>query len=313
MHARPLICRFGRLALVLATAALATPSAQAGDALLRWKFEPGLELQYAFPHSTTTEARVGGRDLKTETVSRGEVRLTVIKLDGPDRADVRLSLERMRIDIKAPTLGVFHYDSAGRQRTKGYMDNVIAGYDALARRSFHAILDRRGELLAVSIPEQERQALAAEKLALDSILTPRGLSQLLGLSWPQLPEQALTVGDHWELNEKFVNPALGDVQAKRAFTYDGPTERNGKTLDKISVALVLAADTKTQQGNLTFKLKAQQSEGALYFDRAAGRFVEGQSRLQLTLDTNTGDEQFDQTLITTSGFVLLDSKTPADE
>jgi hypothetical protein len=136
------------------------------------------------------------------------------------------------------------------------------------------------------------------------------VTQLLGLSWPQLPPQALTVGDTWELQDEVVNPALGKVQAKRIYTYEGPTDRNGKTLDKISVGLEIAAGAATQQGSLTFKLVGQDNQGALYFDRQAGRFVEGQTKMQLTLDTDTGSQQFQQTLISTSGFVLLEAKAP---
>jgi hypothetical protein len=280
---------------------------------LGWKFEPGLELQYAFPQTTTTEARVDGKDLKTETVSRGEVSLKVVELEGDDRANVQLTLERMRIDIRAPQLGAFHYDSAGRQRTKGYMENVIAGYDALAKRPFDAVIDGRGELQAVTLAEEYRQRAVEGKTPIDTIATPRGLTQFLGLSWPVLPAEPVARGATWEVQEEVVNMALGKVQSKRTYKFEGPVNHGGKRLDKFTCALELAPDATTQKGNLTYKLLRQNNEGAMYFDRAAGRFVEGQSKLELVLDTNTGSHRFEQKVTTSSGFVLTGAKKPGDK
>jgi hypothetical protein len=301
--------------LTAATLACATValSAEPAPVSLEWKFEPGLELQYAFPQTTTTEARVGGKDLKTETVSRSEVSLKVVKLDGDDLASGQLTLERMRIEIKAPEVGAFYYDSAGRQRTKGYLENVIAGYDALAKRPFDIVIDRRGELQSVTLAEEYRQRAIEGKAPINTIATPRGLTQFLGLNWPVLPAEPIARGATWEVQEEVANMALGKVQSKRTYKFEGPVNHGGKRLDKFTCTLELAADTKTQRGNLTYKLLRQSNEAAMYFDRAAGRFVEGQSKLQLVLDTNTGSQQFEQTLTTTSGFVLTGAKQPGEK
>jgi hypothetical protein len=103
------------------------------------------------------------------------------------------------------------------------------------------------------------------------------------------------------------------VQSKRIYKFEGPVNHGGKRLDKFTCALELAADTTTQKGNLTYKLLRQSNEAAMYFDRAAGRFVEGQSKLQLVLDTDTGGKKFEQTLTTNSGFVLTEAKQPGDK
>lgn len=288
-------------------------TARSEEVLLRWKFAPGETLRYTFPQTTTTAARVGGRDLKTSTVSRGDVSLLVLKHGPSEEADIRLSLERMRIDITAPQLGVFHYDSAGRQRTTGYLENVVAGYDALAKRSFRAVIDGRGELLRVSLPEKELQDLKAEKLPLDNLLTPKGLSQFLGLNWPRLPGKAVAVGDTWEEREEVVNLALGKVQATRTYTFVGPANRAGKQLDKIAFTLELAAQAQEQPGGVNFKVVRQQSAGEAYFDRAAGRFVEGKSKMELTLLTDTGREQFEQQVVTEGAFVLVEAKQAGEK
>ena len=57
----------------------------------------------------------------------------------------------------------------------------------------------------------------------------------------------------------------------------------------------------------------QQSAGEAYFDRAAGRFVEGKSKMELTLLTDTGSQQFEQQLVTEGAFVLLDAKQAGEK
>ncbi|MFO0896935.1 MAG: hypothetical protein U0836_05825 [Pirellulales bacterium] len=288
-------------------------TARSEDVLLQWQFQKGEMLHYTFPQTTTTSAHVGGQNLETKTDSRADVSLLVKSVDPEGNADARLSLERMRIDIKAPQLGVFHYDSAGRQRTTGYMENVIAGYDALAKRSFHAVIDGRGDLLSVSLPEKEVQDLAADKLPLDNLLTPKGLSQFLGLNWPRLPAKAVAVGHTWEERAEVVNLALGKVQSTRTYKFDGPVDRAGKQLEKISYTVELAAEDQQQRGGVSFKVLRQQSVGEAYFDRAAGRFVEGKSKMELTLLTDTGSQQFEQQVVTEGAFVLLDAKQAGEK
>lgn len=295
---------FGPLFGWAVLASLLTTTARSEDVLLRWKFQKGETLLYTFPQTTTTAAHVGGKDLKTKTDSRGEVSLLVVKPLKDESADARLTLERMRIDITAPQLGAFHYDSASRRRTTGYMENVIAGYDALAKRSFRVVIDGRGDLLQVALPEQEVQDLRAEKLPLDTLLTPKGLSQFLGLNWPRLPAKAVVVGDTWEEREEVANVALGKVQSTRTYRFDGPVDRAGKQLDKISYTVELAAEAPQQQGGVTFKVLRQESAGEAYFDRAAGRYVEGKSKMELTLLTDTGSDQFEQQVVTEGAFVL---------
>jgi hypothetical protein len=190
------------------------------------------------------------------------------------------------------------------------MENVTAGYDALARRSFHVVVDGRGDLLSVRLPEKEVQELTAEKVSLDVLLTPKGLSQFLGINWPRLPVKAVAPGDTWEEREEVVNVALGKVQATRTYSFDGPVDRDGKQLDKISFTLELAAQPQPPQAGVSFKVLRQKGRGEAYFDRTAGRFVEGKLKMELTLDTNTGRQQFEQQVVTEGAFVLVEAKQP---
>jgi len=308
----PLMLAWLMLAAVLSRGTLAM-GAEPAPVSLAWKFEPGLELMYAFPQTTTTDAHVDSQDLKTETVSRSEVSLKVVTLDGDERANIQLTLERMKIENRASQRAPYYYDSAGRQRTKDILKNVSAGYDALVKRPFEAVIDRRGELQAVTFAEEYRQRAIEGKAPIDTIATPRGLTQFLGLNWPVLPAEPVARGATWEVQEEVVNMALGKVQAKRTYTFEGPVNHGGKRLDKFTCALELTVADKVQKGALTYKLLRQNNEGAMYFDRAAGRFVEGQSKLELVLDTNTGSHRFEQTVTTTSGFVLTGAKKPGDK
>ena len=83
------------------------------------------------------------------------------------------------------------------------------------------------------------------------------------------------------------------------YTYRGTVNQNGRKLDRIDVAIQIGFDKTNNAMGLDVAVSEQQNHGTMYFDAAAGRFVETQLAQKMTLETAIGDRTHRQRLDTT--------------
>ena len=100
---------------------------------------------------------------------------------------------------------------------------------------------------------------------------------------------------------------LGTAKVQGTYTYEGTADRDGKTLDKIGYqAKWELGDAKV--GGLPVKFKDQTLEGVIYFDNAAGRFVESSITQKMTLELSLAGKTINQSISTESITKLTPAK-----
>ena len=102
----------------------------------------------------------------------------------------------------------------------------------------------------------------------------------------QLKSDPIQQGDSWQrvLSANFGAGQVMDF--KTEFTYEGPVEQDGKTLDKVTsktLSVTFALDNSPLPFSLkTSNLKPAESAGLILFDRQRGAMVETSSKLRIT-------------------------------
>src|SRR5271165_6100903 len=100
------------------------------------------------------------------------------------------------------------------------------------------------------------------------------------------PKEAISKGKTWTQNADMKMP-MGQVKGDIHYTYEGTVEKDGKTLQKITLKpnISLVADPKAP-----FKVdfKSQDGKGEVYFDNATGKLVEMDSQTNMNMTIQAG-------------------------
>ncbi len=100
-----------------------------------------------------------------------------------------------------------------------------------------------------------------------------------------MPTEPVNKGDSWQRAQS-ANLGAGQIMTfQNKFTYEGTVEKNGKTLDKITLK-TLSVDFALQDSPLPLQLKgsalkATESDGTILFDRVLGQVVETTSSIRI--------------------------------
>jgi hypothetical protein len=102
-----------------------------------------------------------------------------------------------------------------------------------------------------------------------------------------LPDGPVSKGATWQRKQAVPLGPLGNLNATNTYTYDGPATLDGKTLEKISFAPSITYQApKGDVAGLPFQItagnmKAEDAKGTMYFDAAAGRLVQSETKMRL--------------------------------
>jgi hypothetical protein len=184
----------------------------------------------------------------------------------------------------------YSFDSASPD-TKGAsaLEVLRDIHKALAKRTSTTTLDKTGRVLAIEHDQDVLSGLPAEIQALaKGQLDPENLKQQANQEIDSLPTETVNKGESWQRTES-ANFGAGQVMTfQTKYTYEGPIQKGGKTLEKIT-SKVLSVDFALQDSPLPFQLKgsdlkATESEGVILFDRELGQSVESSSSIRITGD-----------------------------
>jgi len=120
-----------------------------------------------------------------------------------------------------------------------------------------------------------------------SLLSEDSLKHSAEEAFRFLPDAAVKPGHKWDRKHTVPLGPLGSLNAVQGYTYDGPVEFEGKNAEKISVVTSVSYQPpKGDTTGLPFRitagnLKTQDGKGTIYFDAAAGRMLQSETKWRL--------------------------------
>ena len=164
-------------------------------------------------------------------------------------------------------------------------------FNAMLKKPFLLKMTARGEVVEMKPPQGFVESInKAAGGAAGGLFSEDTMKQMgaFGL----FPEEPVTPGKTWNRKMTSKVPVIGSMSVDTTFRYVGSENRGGRTLEKIAVTIQIKPGG--EKGQATFSMKDIDSEGALYFDAAAGRLAEMQTKLKMSMSVAVGTMKIEQ-------------------
>jgi hypothetical protein len=232
---------------------------------------------------------IAGMDTETSSEAKSVSQSTVGKRDGIGMLRVEDKVQSLQVNMTVMGANYF-FDSANPDNAGTSAFEMLRElHKALSRRTATTVYDKDNRVDSITSDQDVLNNVpeAVRNLA-KSQLDPEHLKKAANQELAKLPNEAVSKGDSWQRTET-ANFGAGQVMTfEMRYTYEGTVEKDGRSLDKISVK-VLKVDFGLQDSPLPLtvkgsQLKAAESEGTILFDRQRGQAVESTSNLRITGD-----------------------------
>ncbi len=289
--------------LVVATllglaATLCTPETNA-QKLLQWRFEQGQSLDVWFTQDMTVQMTAMGQEMESSADMGMLMRWDIQQVNSDGSAEIKQSIERLSMRLETPGSDPIEYDSAQKEEAAGLALTLASSVEPMVGVEFMQKMSPSGEILEVSLSEaaQQKLATAPSGAQLKEVLSRDGLRALLTQAATVFPTTPIQPGDTWTGSTKSQSP-IGQLLMEMKYTYRGTEVRSGQPLERIDVEMLVSFPGKANQNGVNIRVQNQRNTGALFFDAAAGRFVETELKQNMRMVTTMGDQQHSQLLST---------------
>jgi len=249
-----------------------------------------IKLKHKFPEDrkTTNNNYVKVEQILTlagmEIPTNSEQNITTTEINGKRKADGRLESKHKISSLQA-TLNVvgmeLRFDSANPDAPPPgtQLDAVLDLFKAIAKSDWTVIYAKDNHVLSVKGSEDALDGLSDELRAtaeaqLDSEYLVNQSNQELKV----LPDEPVKVGETWTREEYMQFDAYQSMTFRTTYTYEGTVEKDGKTLDKITLKSTEVTYDMDDRSPSPLKivdseLQIEEAAGTILFDRAAGMIV----------------------------------------
>lgn len=253
--------------LVLPMAVLAAPAA-IGQESLRWKFKEGESHQYTLEQKTENTAMVQGQEITTTILQTVEMTWAVKSVEADGSARVAQTIDRIKMELNSPFAG-FAYDSQAEQPAEGPAAQLAPVINALIGTPITLLMNPRGEVNEVEVPDemvQKLQNAGPAAQSLKGLASKEGMKGLIGQSTLVLPEEPVSQGDNWTRKLNLPMPT-GTMALTNTYTYEGTGEQG---LAKINLKMNIDELKAAPDAPFEMKLDSQEGSGSYSFDTQAG-------------------------------------------
>lgn len=263
-----LACGAGLLAV------LAFGSVAGADTTLRYKFKQGDKLNYVMDQKMGMELPGGAGKMDMNIAI--EMSWNVQSVDKDGKAKIAQKFERIKFTMAGiPGAPALDYDSKDKKQLPEPFGQMMGPmFDAMSSAEFIVTMAPNGEISDVVIPEKLKQAVAKAGAggALPGMdFSPDGMKRMMSQSGLVLPKDPVAKGKSWDQKLEMPAPGLGSMVMENKYTYEGPTTKNGKTLEQVGLKPTM---TFKGDANAPVKMSLKDAKGTAYFDNDAGRLVE---------------------------------------
>jgi hypothetical protein len=232
---------------------------------------------------------IAGMDVESKSETHAKLKSTAGKRDADGKLPVREKIESLQISTGVMGMN-YDFDSANPDaKGDSPLEMLRDVHKALSQRVSTTIYDKDNHVEAVQLDKDIVGGLPVEVQKLvKSQLDPEAMKKEANERLDQLPSEPVKQGDTWQRTTT-ANFGAGQVMTfLTELKYEGPVEKDGKKLDKITTK-TLKVDFALQDSPLPFTLKSsdlkpEDCKGEILFDRELGRAVETTSTLHVTGD-----------------------------
>jgi len=273
-----------------------------GGKVLRWRFTPGETLRYATTQRATHRVAASENSPATEFASSQSIDLSwkVEAVDAQGVASLIERIERLRMKSESPQGVVTEFDSASEKDPPTMSQAAAATMRAIVARTFLVKMSPQGAILErkplTSARSEADKGKDKDKSSAKDRSSPSPAQEPPApMSWRiALPEGPVAPGKTWTETATTASPLMGPATLESRYRYEGSETRDGRTLEKITFSVRMKP--RGEQAPKGFQVSQQESEGAYYFDNAAGRMVEMQTKTRLKMSVSeSGKKTLEQT------------------
>lgn len=278
--------------LLPVVAMLGATSAGRAQVKLAPKFEPDTVVIQETSTKNQQTLTIQGQGVETHS----EESTTTTRSVGQARSDgslpVAIRVDAIKIQLNLPGGLQFQYDSKAPEPEKA--DDQLAFlreiFELIAGSSYTVVVDKDGQAVAVEglddLLQKSEQLSPPARDMLKGRLDVEQIKAQVAEQHEKYPKDPVREGDTWKRTEA---QAIGGGQTltfEKTYEYLGTIDRDGQTLDKISVkadAVTYTMDPDAPSPLRVEKsdLKVDSSDGTILFDRSLGRSVEESLRMRI--------------------------------
>jgi len=280
-------------ALIILMTGVATADLARAETTLHWKFQPGQKLQYAVTQRATTVVTNSGLDFDVLATQIADLTCTVEQVADDGSADMKVVIDRVRMQAASPFGGQFEYDSKSGKPGEGQLWAMVGPlFEASLGQEIHVRVSPQGEVSEIKLPAALDAILTAlEPHAVPQLMMGGGINRstyrdMLALTFVRLPAKPVDPESHWKVALPEPIGAVATRITELTFTYAGPSKKEGRTLDEIKVASQTTVDIDEDNPDFFLEVTGDETTGSVWFDTKAGRALETslQQKLELAGD-----------------------------
>lgn len=290
------------LALLVAWLPASLALAQAKE--FRWGGKPGDEYGIEMVQTMRQSMKTG----ETTTESQTEINMSATwrleSIDEDGRLLVTETIDRMAMRIVKPDGSEVKVDSE--------MDEVPAGMETMAKMlkafvgvKFERLMDTRGKILDVTLPEETKKALEGNPFS------PDMLKEMVSKYSPVFPEKAIEPNFRWETTNTTKTP-VGAMTLFADYIYVGEERKDGRIIDKFDIGMNMEFEKGAIPG-VELSLEDQNHSGAILFDRELKWMRESRASQDFTVVVKAADGEFRNRMLNDLKIVLTPKKKPTAE
>ncbi len=274
-------------ALITATALVSAVQAQVK---LTRKVPQGKRIQVSTT-KTDQKITIAGMEIPTvaDVVATEEYTYAPLEADGTLRVSVKDA--GLVFKLKVQGMDLADYDSAKPDEAKSSVPEVqtiLEGFKVMNGKTRTLVYDKDGKLKAVEGVEAILAQLpAGARGEIEQGFSKATVEAEAKKDAARIPDRELKKGDKWQVTEVDYIGQGQSLTFDMFYEYQGAIEKDGRTLDKISIYAGAVKYAQKEEAAATLKvvnsdLKIESSMGMLYFDREKGELVEVSRSVRIT-------------------------------
>ncbi|HEU4753320.1 MAG TPA: DUF6263 family protein [Armatimonadota bacterium] len=232
---------------------------------------------------------IAGQNVETNVEAEERTRATASKpaADGSIRVEEKTESVKLNLDTPAGKLEFDSTKPAASKNENPMLDAIQNAMKARVGKSYTYVFGPDGKVKAVEGTEKVIQSAPGDvQEILKQELDPERLKRRLNQDLALLPEKAVNKGDRWQRTVTMDIGAGQTLTFTEYLEYQGTVEKDGKTLDKISVYTGEVKYDLDPNSPLPVKvthsdLKIDSSSGTVLFDRESGQIVENSGAVRI--------------------------------
>jgi len=276
---------------LIAVLMLSASAAQA-QTTLRYQFKEGDKLPYVMEQKMKMTMNIMGMNIETTMDMTLNLALNVVEVNKDGSVQMQFKVNDAKMKMDGPT-GKVDVSSTDKNPPDDEVGKILSQViKAVGAMEMTGHMSATGETKNVKVSEATAKALqnvpGADKLGDGSY----GESLKNMLSTLVFPTEAVDKGKTWT-NKSESKTQFGNALTENTYTYEGTTEQNGATLQKISLKPSIKIEPNPN-ADIKVKVKDVKGSGQILFDNKIGRLIESTTTQSTEMQINAGGIDLEQ-------------------